>query len=227
MPAQLTFDLPTKPALGRDDFFISAANELAVSLVGDWANWPSGKMFLVGPTGSGKTHLVHVWANEAKAKILQASQLAATDIATCVQENSKVAVEDIDTIASDPAAQDALFHLHNLVLAEGGNLLMSATTAPGIWQFTLPDLASRVQSASLASLQPADDMLLTAVLLKLFADRQIVVKPDVISYLVARMDRSFETARNLVAQLDAAALAEKRPVTKALAMRVFETGENS
>ncbi|MGJ8585078.1 MAG: chromosomal replication initiator DnaA [Marinosulfonomonas sp.] len=227
MPAQLIFDLPTKPALGRDDFFVSAANELAVSLVGDWANWPSGKMLLVGPAGSGKTHLVHVWASEADADILQASQLANTDIAACVKQNARIAVEDVDAIAEDAAGQDALFHLHNLVLAEGGRLLMSATTPPGIWQFTLPDLASRVQSASLAALQPADDMLLTAVLLKLFADRQIVVKPDVISYLVARMDRSFDAARNLVTALDAAALAEKRAVTKALAMRVFEAQENN
>lgn len=226
MPAQLIFDLPSKPALGSDDFFVSPANQLAVATVENWRNWAARKLLLIGPHGSGKTHLVHVWAEQSGALVLQSRDLPDGDAADLLQINSRIAVEDVDRIAKDDAAQRALFHLHNLVLAEGGYLMMSASALPGVWTPTLPDLASRILGTQTAHLQPADDVLLAAVLMKMFSDRQLIVKPQVISYLVSRMERSFEAAQNLVQDLDTAALAEKRAVTKALATRILEQQKN-
>jgi DnaA regulatory inactivator Hda len=223
---QLTFDLPAKTALGRDDFFVSPTNATAVETVGDWENWPDKKLLLVGPHGSGKTHLAHVWANEAEAVVMAAEQLSADAVAGLVRDHGDIAVEDVDLIAGQSAREQALFHLHNLVLAEGGHLLMTATTPPGTWNFALPDLASRVQAAGQVGLQPADDLLLSVILVKLFTDRQLVVKPAVISYLVSRMDRSFDAARQLVEALDRAALAERRAITNPLATRILDEISN-
>ena len=206
MTRQLTFDLPARPALGRDDFFISPANAVAVASVDDWARWPHGKMALIGPKGAGKTHLVHVWAAEAQAQVLDASGLATADVQALASPGAKLAVEDVDRIAGNPAAEQALFHLHNLVLAEGGCLLLTGATPPRQWALSLPDLASRMQATGIAQLSPPDDALLKAVLMKLFADRQLAVAPPVVEYLVTRMERSFDGAGRLVAALDRAAL---------------------
>lgn len=215
MPEQLHFDLPAKPALERSDFFVSPANALAVALIDDWSLWPTRKLALTGEAGSGKTHLACVWAASADAAITQARNLAEADIPALAK--SHVVVEDVPEIAGNAAAQNALFHLHNLVLAEGRSLLLTGRGAPARWALDLPDLQSRMEAAQHASLDPPDDALLAAVLAKLFADRQITPRPDVIPYLVSHMDRSFAAAADLVARLDEKSLTEGRDLTRALA----------
>lgn len=220
MTRQLAFDLPTKVALGREDFFVSPANALAVAALEGWQGWPMGKMVLVGPSGAGKTHLAHVWAAEAEAEIVAARALAHADLPT-LAAHKRVAVEDADALAGDVQGQEAMFHLHNLLAEARGALLVTATRPPRDWGLTLADLASRIQAASVTRLSSPDDALLSAVLLKLFADRQLAVQPALIPWLVARMDRSFESARNIVARLDARALAEGRAITRQLAAEVL------
>ena len=219
MAQQLSFDLPVRPALGREDFFVSPANAMAVALVEGWHDWPGRKLALTGPAGAGKTHLAHVWAAASGARIVPARALAGADIPALA--TAPVAVEDVPDIAGDGAAEAALFHLHNLVLAEGHSLLLTAACPAHRWGLALPDLASRMQQAQAATLAPPDDRLLSAVLGKLFADRQLAPAPGTIPYLVARMDRSFDAARRLVAALDAAALAQGRAINRRLAAEVL------
>ena len=133
-------------------------------------------------------------------------------------------MEDCESIAGDRAAEEALFHLHNLVLAEGQALLLTAARAPKFWPLSLPDLASRLQATALVSIAPPDDALLAMVLMKLFSDRQLAPSPSTIPYLVRHIDRSFEAAREVVARLDEAALSGRRPVTQALAREVLDKG---
>lgn len=222
MAEQLTFDLPTRTALGQRDFFVSPANELALATVSDWINWPGGKLILVGPQGAGKTHLAHVWASETGAQMIAADALTRQDIAGIVRQNRHIAIEDADHIAGQRDAETALFHLHNLLLAEGGHLLVTATKSAAHWGLGLPDLASRMQAANVAALHAPDDALIAAILVKLFADRQLDVSPQLIAYLVARMQRSFAGAQALVDALDAASLTQKRAVTRKLAARVLD-----
>lgn len=217
MAEQLSFDLPVRPALGRDDFFVSEANAMAVALVENWPNWSSGKLVISGPVGSGKTHLVHVWANLSGGHIIDATELMDADIPSLAA--ASVAVENVHLIAQVPEAQDALFHLHNLVLAEGNTLLLTGVDAPKHWGLTLPDLASRMQGTMNATLSDPDDMLLSVLLAKLFNDRQLIPTPDTIPYLVKNIDRSYAAARALVEDLDRASLSEKKPITRAFASR--------
>ncbi|MDC0660874.1 DnaA/Hda family protein [Leisingera sp. SS27] len=219
MAQQLSFDLPAKPALGREDFFVAPSNAMAVALLDPQFAWPSGKLVLTGPKGAGKTHLAHVWASQTGARILSAASLSEQLVPELAQ--GPVVVEDVPQIADDQEQQNALFHLHNLVLAQGHSLVMTGRGAPNLWGLTLPDLQSRVQAATHAELQPPDDQLLAVVLAKLFNDRQITPKPDVIPYLVAHMDRSFAAAAQIVRRLDQLSLAEKRSLTRPLAVRVL------
>ena len=132
-----------------------------------------------------------------------------------------VAVEDVHLIADDPKAQTALFHLHNLTLAEGKTLLLTGIGTPLQWGLTLPDLLSRMQGTTVATLDQPDDMLLMVVMAKQFSDRQIAPTPEVLSYIAKNMDRSFANAAHIVQALDHLSLSEKRPITKALAKRVL------
>lgn len=217
MTRQLAFDLPGLQAMTRDHFFIAPSNALALQTVEHWHDWPGRKLLIVGPEGAGKSHLAHIWAALADAVILQAVDLGATDIAAL--SGRAVVVDDADRIGG---AEAQLFHLHNLVTSTGA-LLLTARTPPRDWGLTLADLKSRMQATPIVQLDGPDDALLSAVLVKLFADRQVGVPANLIPYLVSRMPRSIGAARALVAALDARALAEARPITRALAAEILGT----
>ncbi|SFR14835.1 chromosomal replication initiator DnaA [Poseidonocella sedimentorum] len=223
MARQLRFDLATKPALGREDFFVSPANEVAVASIEAWDIWPDLKLVLTGPAGSGKTHLAHVWANLTGARILRASALRSDGLADLAR--GPVAVEDIPAIAGQPEAETALFHLHNLMRAERQPLLLTARAPAPQWPLTLPDLASRMQATHQVALGAPDDALLAAVLMKLFADRQINPAPGTLDYLLAQIDRSFAAARGAVRALDEAAMDRGRAVNKSLAIALKSEGK--
>jgi chromosomal replication initiation ATPase DnaA len=227
-PRQLVLDLPTRPALGRADFFVAEPNRLALAQIERWPAWPEGKLALVGPPGAGKTHLVHVWATRAGAVIVPAAALA--DSAAPARAARAVAVEDVSALwalGADAAAraEEALFHLHNRVLGGGGALLVTGVGRPTAWRIGLPDLASRLAAAVVAELAPPDDALLAAVLVKLFEDRQLEAGPDLVRYLLPRIERTFAGAQAVVRRLDALALARRRPVTARLAAEALEAPE--
>jgi chromosomal replication initiation ATPase DnaA len=219
MAQQLGFNLPVRTARAREDFFVSPANAMAVAMIESWQSWPGRKLLLVGPEGAGKTHLAHVWAQASGARIVPATALVRTDIPSLAQ--APVAIEDAALVAGDRAAEEALFHLHNLVLAEGHSLLITAAAAPQHWGLALPDLQSRMQGLQAATLAPPDDQLLGAVLLKLFSDRQVSPTPEALNHLLRHMTRDFATARVIVAEIDRVALAEKRPITAPLVRRIM------
>ena len=221
MAEQLGFDLPARAALGRDDFFVSDANAMALALVDSWPNWAGNKLAIIGPEGSGKTHLAHVWAAQSGARIVDAASLTKDAVPDLAQ--TPIAVENVPAIAEDAAAQDALFHLHNLTLAEGHSLLVTGIAEPKHWGLTLPDLKSRLEGTTTAVLKEPDDALLSILLAKLFVDRQLTPNTDTIAYMVKHMDRSFAEARRLVRDIDQASLAKKRKVSRALAAEVMNT----
>lgn len=220
MAMQLGFDLPVRTARGRDDFLVAPCNAMAVAMIENWQNWPGSKMVLTGPEGAGKTHLTHVWADAAQAQIISARALIAADVPALAR--GCVAVEDVPEIAGNADAQTALFHLHNLALAEGHSLLLTGTGAVAHWGITLPDLESRLRGTLEAAIDAPDDALLSALLVKLLADRQLMPPADMIPYLLLRMDRSFAAANRIVESLDRESLARKRPVTRALAALVLD-----
>ena len=221
-PRQMAFDLGATEDFSRAGFFPSPANAAALTALAGWEGWPARRLLLIGPDGAGKTHLAHIWAAEAGATLLPAATLAGRD-PTALPPT--VAVEDADETAGLPALEEALFHLLNHMAATGGHLLLTARTPPRDWGLRLPDLISRLQAMAIARLEAPDDALLSAVLVKLFADRQIAVPPNLIPYLTARMDRSIAAARHLVAALDARALALGRPVTRTLAAELLDSAD--
>jgi chromosomal replication initiation ATPase DnaA len=214
---QLAFSLPAKDALGREDYFVSDANALAVAAVENWPNWPLNKLILVGPSGAGKTHLAMVWAQDAGARVVSATSLV--DPVALAQ--GPLVVEDLHRITGNRDAETQAFHLHNLMQEGEHPLLVTSSMAPARMDFVVPDLKSRMSGTSVAMLEALDDMLLMALVMKMFSDRQIAIKPDLLNYVMPRLPRSFEAVRGFVETMDVRALAEKRPIGKGLARDVL------
>ncbi len=205
------------PSLGGEDFLVSGSNEQAVKLINAWPDWPHPIAVLSGPQGSGKTHLVNVWRARSGALSFPASALEQAMVRV-LERPMPISIEDFDHGRVD---EHAAFHLLNLARERRFDLLITGRRPPGEWAIALPDLRSRLRSAALVTIDEPDEALLSAVLVKLFADRQLSVEPDVIGYVLRRMERSMAAAQSLVEALDHAALAEKRAVTRVLAAKLF------
>lgn len=226
-PQQLPLDLGCRPALGREDFLLAPANADAVRWLDRWPRWPGPAVVVYGPAGCGKTHLAEVWRQQSGA-----SRLAAADLREPRLPERLLAVQRAvppPALVLDDAPQQllsrdeahGLFHLYNALSAAGGFLLLTAPCPPGDWPVELADLRSRLCAAPAVAIAPPDETLLAALLVKLLADRQLPAEPGVIAYLAARMERSAAAALRLVAALDTASLAQRRPLTIPLARQVL------
>lgn len=216
--AQLTLDLGHRPAFGREDFWVAPGNQEAVGWIDRWPHWPGHALALFGPPACGKTHLAQVFALKADARILAATDVTEAAVPDLVAGRKALALENGEAVA-EPAA---LLHLFNAVKEAGGFVLLTSREPPARWPVALADLKSRLAAVPAVRISAPDDAMVEAVLVKLFADRQVTVAPEVIAYLVRHMDRSFAAMRTLVAKADGLALAEKRPVTVPLVKSILE-----
>jgi chromosomal replication initiation ATPase DnaA len=216
-PRQLALTLDHAESYARDDFLGGPSNAAALALVDAWPDWPSRSVVLCGPEGSGKSHLAAVWGAVAGSRFLAARALDEAAVPAALATGALV-VEDLAPGAFD---ERALFHLVNLAREEGAFLLLTMRSPPAGWSFSVRDLGSRLKAMPAISLTAPDDALLRAVLVKLFADRQLAVDESLIGYLAARIERSFAVARMTVATLDAEAMRRKRPLTRALAAEIL------
>jgi chromosomal replication initiation ATPase DnaA len=223
MSNQLSFSLPKKEILDQDNYFVSQANQSAVSLIEDWINWPSRKLILVGSEGSGKTHLGHLWASKVGATIINAKTLMDEQIN--ILSKTPVLVENINEVQRNQPVEIVLFHLHNLLYSEGHSLLMTSQILPGRLDFFLKDLQSRVEASAIARLHPVDDVLLRAILIKMFADRQIYFSDKLLAYVLPRVERSYTAVKLFVEEVDSKAMAESRVIGKRLVRDILEARE--
>jgi len=217
---QLILDLAGDPCFGVEDFFVSSSNEKAYAMLELWPDWPDPVLLLQGAAGAGKSHLASIWARRAGARRLAARDLLLEDDLDRLARSGPLLIEEAETLA---IVQEQLFHLLNLVRESRQALVLTARTAPDLWGLSIADLLSRLRLAPSVSIEPPDDDLLRAVLVKLFLDRQLVVDTALIDYAALRLDRSFEAARIFVEKLDQEALARGSRITRMLAGEVLQT----
>jgi chromosomal replication initiation ATPase DnaA len=215
-PRQLALALDHAESYAREDFMPGPSNEAALALIDSWPDWPARAIALIGPEGSGKTHLATIWAAAAGARVSSARALGEIDLRSALATGALV-IED----AAAPVDERALFHLINLAREEGAFLLFTARTAPSLWPMMIADVVSRLRTLPVVTLQTPDDMLLRGVILKVAADRQIVLDDSIVRYLSTRIERSFAAARAAVIALDEEALRQGRPPSRALAAEMF------
>jgi len=216
-PRQLALVLPHAESFAREDFLSGAGNGAALTLIERWPDWPSRTVALVGPEGSGKSHLAAIWAERAGARFLAGRALGVADLPAALATGALV----IEGLAPGCLNERSLFHLLNLVREQDAHILITARSPPAAWPVALADLVSRLRAVPVVTLVGPDDALLRAVLVKLFADRQLAVDESLVAYLMTRLARSFAAVRAAVDLIDREALRLKRPVTRALAAELF------
>jgi len=216
-PRQLAFALPHAESLTRDNFLEGPANAAGLALVESWPEWPNNIMLLVGPEGSGKSHLAAIWAEQAGARSTTTQALTAAAVPGALATGALV-VEDLRSSDLD---ERALFHLMNLAREDEAFVLVTAREPPSAFEIELRDLKSRLRAVPTVSLLAPDDQLFRALIVKFCADRQLAVDETVVSYLATRIERSYAAVRQAVELLDAEALRLGRPVTRALAAELL------
>jgi len=216
-PRQLAFALPHTESLGRDDFLEGPANAAGLGLIDSWPEWPNRIMMLAGPEGSGKSHLASIWAEESGARSTTANALSAADVPAALATGALV-VEDLKSGEFD---ERAMFHLMNLAREDAAFVLMTSRALPAALDIRLHDLRSRLRALPVVLLQPPDDQMFRALIVKFCSDRQLAVDESVVAYLAARLERSPAAARRAVEHLDTEALRLGRPATRALAAELL------
>jgi DnaA regulatory inactivator Hda len=218
MSAQLPLALPHRPALGGNDFLVADANRAAVAWLDAWPDWPSPGLVVWGEAGCGKTHLAATWLLRASGVRIAPHRLTIAAVPELLGDAKAIVLEDVDREVPE---QVAWLHLYNSIAERRGHLLMTARAAPARWQIALPDLASRLRALAAVEISAPDESLVEAVLVKQLADRQMRVPVETVRYIVTRLDRSLAAVSNIVAALDAASMASKRPATVPLAREVL------
>lgn len=216
-PRQLVLALDHAVSFAREDFLGGPSNAAALSLIESWPDWPNRIMALIGPEGSGKSHLATIWAEIAGARVLSAKLLPETDLPSAFATGALV-VEDLDPNDLD---ERALFHLINMTKEQNAFVLLTARTPVAGFPVGIRDLVSRLRALPSVQLAPPDDGLLRSLIVKLAADRQLAVDEPLVNYLANRIERSFAAAHAAVDRLDKEALRQHRPVTRALASELF------
>ncbi len=214
---QIPLDLGHRPRLEDDDFLVTPCNEQAYRQVLSWPDWSASVLVLTGPSGSGKTHLAEIWRRRSDAAPVAFPTLTEENAGRIATSSAAHLIDPMPSVFNETA----LLHLINHLREAGRHLLILAEHPASRWQVTLPDLSSRLIAAPTIGVLPPDDALLRAVLIKLFADRQLRVTPDLIDYLMRRSERSFAGLRLLVDRLDQASMAGGQAVTPSLAAAVL------
>lgn len=220
-PRQLLLEFPVRAACGRDDFLVGASNRDAAALIDRWPDWPAVPQLIVGPPGSGKTHLVEIWASAAGAVVAR-DRFLAGEVLGAIEDGKPVAIE---LGAGGEIDQVATFHLLNAARQHRTPMLATARRNPADWSEGLPDLISRLRAMTPTFLGAPDDTLLRQVMVKLFADRQTVVQMSVLDFALLRLERSFEAANMFVSWCDDIALRSGRRVSKAVAAEALAAVE--
>jgi chromosomal replication initiation ATPase DnaA len=200
MPSQLVLPLEPRNAMTRGDFIEAPANARAFAFLERWPDWSAPAAALWGPGASGKTHLAHIWALRSDAALVDAGALREP-------LPGAVVVENCDNVTG-PDHEPALFAM----LERGAPLLLTGRAAPGQWRVSLPDLASRLRALVAFELGQADEGLLMALAVKLFADRQVIVPEAVVTSLLQGLERSPAALRDFIARADREALSRQKPI---------------
>jgi chromosomal replication initiation ATPase DnaA len=216
-PRQLVLALEHAVSFAREDLLRGPPNAAASALIDRWPDWPDRIVVLVGPEGSGKSHLAAVWAEDAGARVLSAKLLPDVDLPAALATGALV-LEDLEPENID---ERALFHLINLAREERAYVLVTARVAPTNFTISIHDLASRLRALPVVTLMSPDDTMLRSLLVKLAVDRQLAVDDGVVNYLVNHIERSFAAAHAAVQRLDEEAMRQHRPVTRTLAAELF------
>lgn len=215
---QLPLTLRAPPDQRLDAFLgrpgVSAA--VAACARGESRDW----LYLEGPTGAGKSHLLLAACAEAgvagrRAAYLPLAMFAGrlADALAAQESADLVCLDGLETIAGQRGEEEALFHFHNRLRAAGGTAIYAARATPAALGLALPDLATRLGQCTRLTLPALDEDGRRDVLRQRAARRGLELDDAALDYLMRRVDRDLASLTALLDRLDRASLAAQRRLT--------------
>ena len=224
IPLQLE---PRRP--DRFEDFVTGPNESALAAVKHLLDEPGGSLFLAGPEGSGKSHLLNALCHAAREDGLAAFYIAlkrlpeeAAASLEGLQVLDLVCVDDLDSVAGNPVWENALFACFNEVRAAQGRLLVSSSLPLASLELGLPDLASRLAWGVRQNLRLPDDDGKLQILQQRAQALRIDLPEDVQNYLLKHSKRDMSSLLLALERLKDAAFVSKRKITVPLAREILK-----
>ncbi len=215
--SQIPLEFPVRTALGVEDFMIAPCNEEAVAWLDRWPMWEMPALCLYGPAGSGKTHLLNMWADVSGATIIQGGELTSEIVPELLGNGRGLAIDN-----AEECDETSLFHLYNLAKETDLKLLIASKEPPSYWGIELKDLMSRLKACPSVGLQYPDEDMLAGLMMKQFMDRNLPLSPEILTFVLPRLERSFEAVQKFVKLMDLRSLAERRKLTVPFASKILD-----
>lgn len=192
--------------MGEEDFLVAACNETAYKAVKIWPYWQHFALNIFGPKSSGKSHLAQIWINRVQKSlprpiqipIISAQNINMKNINKYANEFPFLAIENMDGHINE----EAFFHLYNHYNVPEKFILFTSEFPLSKLPLKLPDLRSRLNTIPTAEILQPDDAMLTALIAKLFNDRQIIISQEILDYILKHTERSFDFIARLVEEID-------------------------
>lgn len=181
--------------------------------------WPDGRLVLWGGAGRGKTHLLHLWARRENAAIIDVTRDGLPDIVSLMEHPPRALA--LDGLPESGLDEIALLRIINTTRERHIPLLMTACAPPGRWRVTLPDLESRLRATPVVEVGAAEDVLLQRLMLRLLAERQLVIPRQVSDWLLQRLPREALAVEEAVSRIDRVTLETGQPFDRAAAARLL------
>ncbi len=207
MTGQLVFDLINIRNFNLDDYYVNENNLQASELIQLWPDWFNGAAVIYGPEKSGKSHLANIWKDKSKANIYDLDiNYSLSDIDT----KESFVLDNFHDLSVDD--EELFLHIYNRTISNQKNILITVNKKK-FRRIKLKDLESRFNSFSSATIEPPDDNLITALIIKFFKDQQIKIDPHVISFIVKRIERDYGEIYSFLKKIDNLSLENKSKIS--------------
>ena len=209
---QLYFKMPNKKALGIEDYIITDSNNFAFDLIVKILKGETNLGLISGPPYSGKTHLSKILIKNARNYKTLYFDRDYQNILDRLEASDILILENIDKVKQDKSEQD-LFHIINFTKENNKKLLMTSRKPISEIDLNLEDLKSRLNSILEAKIKEPDDQLMKLILIKILNDKQLKISPNVIDFLVSRLERSYESINLFIEKIDMFSLEKSKKIT--------------
>ena len=243
----LTGEVPPQgpqAAFTRAAFQESASNQMAVRAADAVVAEPGRRynpLFLSGPSGVGKTHLLNAIGNElarrsgATARVAcVGAQLFIDELIAALQDGQierfraryraadVLLIDDVQFVAAKERTQEELFHVFNHFHSAGKQLVLVSDLPPKAIDGLEERLRSRFEGGLVAELGAPDRTLREKLFARFLGDAGVTVAPELLGYLAERPIGSVRELIGIVNRLQAAAESAGTPLDLALARLELE-----